>query len=166
MWEYDPECKLCQQTQRVETKHEDEAKALLLRRVDGIASKHHLKRAFILEDLNYWSLLPQVRAMLSAEGICPNCGHEFDAERDVQLDHREPPRPELRPDLARLHARNVAVLCGSCNNAKGCKRYAMWLDEEEEARLSANALQQEDKAAELEAERQMTIDDFFNQPPD
>jgi len=157
VWEYDPECKLCQQTNRVKIKHDDPAKALLIRRADHIARDNGFTRQFVLEDLNYWSKLPELRGMLTHEGLCPNCGHEYDGERDVQLDHREPPR--YRGDLARLHARNVAILCGSCNNTKRSMDYADWLDDQEQARLSANAA----AAAEpeiLEHEVQLTIDDI------
>lgn len=158
IWIYDRECKLCQQTKRVEVKHADPATAILLGRAGHVARTHGLGRTFVLEDLNYWSLLPQLRGMLGPEGLCPNCGHEYDHERDVQLDHREPPRH--RGDLARLHARNVAILCGSCNNTKGTMAYADWLDDQESARLSANALSA-DQPLDPPDEQQLTIDDFL-----
>lgn len=138
VWHYDPECRLCQQTKRVEAKHDDPALALLTRRADDVARKAGLKRQFVLNDLNYWALLPFLRAALSLDGLCPNCGHEFGSERDIHFDHVEPPRH--RRDLARLHARNVTILCESCNKTKAAKSYADWLDDQEEARLSANAI--------------------------
>jgi 5-methylcytosine-specific restriction endonuclease McrA len=162
MWIYDRECRLCQQTKRVRAKHDDPVLALLLRRAGDVARRAGIKRQFVLEDLNYWSLLPFLRAALSADGLCPNCGHEFNEERDVQFDHVEPPRH--RQDFARLHARNVTILCGSCNNTKAAKAYADWLDDQEEARLSANALQAEEavRAEGLAAAPpgyQLTLDD-------
>jgi hypothetical protein len=55
-------------------------------------------------------------------------------ERDVQLEHIEPPRHPQ--DWARLHARNIRVLCGSCKRTKGRDPFAEWLDDQEGARLS------------------------------
>lgn len=52
----------------------------------------------------------------------------------MQIEHIEPPRNQH--DWARLHARNLRMLCGSCNRTKGHKPYAVWLDEQEGARQS------------------------------
>ena len=73
---------------------------------------------------------------MTDEGLCKGCGHEFLNERDMQIEHIEPPRPQIAPDWARLHARNLRLCCGSCNRTKGQKPFAQWLDEQEGARLS------------------------------
>jgi hypothetical protein len=83
--------------------------------------------------MNYRSLVPVLRAMMT-EGCCQSCGHEFVNERDIQIEHLEPPRGEK--DWARLHARNLRMSCGSCNRTKGDKPFYQWLDEQEDARVS------------------------------
>ena len=72
--------------------------------------------------------------MMTSEGLCQGCGHPFVNERDIQLDHIEPPRSEK--DWARLHTRNLRLACASCNGTKGKKVFSEWLDEQEGARLS------------------------------
>lgn len=79
--------------------------------------------------------------MQTAEGLCLCCGHPFEHERDIQIEHREPPRHPQ--DWARQHARNLALACQSCNNTKGRKSFAVWLDEQEDARLANEAHRQE-----------------------
>jgi 5-methylcytosine-specific restriction endonuclease McrA len=72
--------------------------------------------------------------MITDEGLCKNCGHPFIGERDIQIEHIEPPRSNT--DWARLHARNLRLFCGSCNGTKGHKPFPDWLDEQEDARTS------------------------------
>jgi len=55
-------------------------------------------------------------------------------ELDIQIDHILPSRHPR--DWERLHARNLWMACVSCNNSKGAKPFDVWLDEQEEARLS------------------------------
>jgi len=93
--------------------------------------------------MNYRALVPALRAMMTDEGICTSCGHPFLNERDIQIEHIEPPR--FVEDWARLHARNLRLACGSCNRTKGQKPYAVWLDEQEGARLSSLGGRRTDK---------------------
>jgi 5-methylcytosine-specific restriction endonuclease McrA len=88
-------------------------------------------------NMNYQSLVPFMRAMMTEEGRCQNCGHHFLNERDIHLEHREAPR--FPKDFARLHARNIGLLCAACNGRKGHKPFTEWLDEQEEARQSNEA---------------------------
>jgi hypothetical protein len=85
-------------------------------------------------NMNYEALVPILRALMSPEGRCPCCGHGFVNERDIQIEHRFPPRGPR--DWARLHARNLSFACGSCNRTKAAKEPDLWLDEQEGARLS------------------------------
>ena len=71
---------------------------------------------------------------MTPEGECTCCGHSFLNERDIQIEHREPPR--FKNDLAREHACNLGLLCASCNGTKGDKPYAQWLDEQQDIRES------------------------------
>lgn len=84
--------------------------------------------------MNYQSLVPLLRALMTDEGRCQGCGHEFVNERDIQIEHCEP--PQHPQDWARLHTRNLRLFCASCNNSKGKKPFSKWLDDEEERRLS------------------------------
>jgi 5-methylcytosine-specific restriction endonuclease McrA len=85
-------------------------------------------------NMNWSSLVPMLRAMMTAEGRCLSCGHQFDNDRDIQIEHREPPR--CGEDWARHHARNLGLLCQPCNTTKGDRSFADWLDEQEDARIS------------------------------
>jgi 5-methylcytosine-specific restriction endonuclease McrA len=87
--------------------------------------------------MGYQSLVPIYRALCSDEGLCNSCGHKFDNERDIQIEHRSPPRGPK--DYGRLHARNIGFYCASCNNGKKDMPYDEWLDKEEETRLSNEA---------------------------
>jgi hypothetical protein len=89
---------------------------------------------FFWTQMNYRALVPWLRAMMTHEGLCIGCGHAFVNERDIQIDHLFPPR--YQQDWARLHTRNLRLGCASCNNSKGSKDPAVWLDEQEGARLS------------------------------
>ena len=128
-------CRTCEQTERVETKHGDPALAKVTRAAGAVARRYGLSATIVLNDLGYLGLVPYVRAAMEPETTCLNCGHHFLGERDIQFDHREPPRHVA--DLARLHARNITILCASCNNTKGHKPYAIFLDDQEAAGQSA-----------------------------
>lgn len=91
-----------------------------------------------MDDLNWIALVPLIDLYLNDErAVCINCGHRPLNERDTQLEHRSAPR-HVR-DFARHHARNIAVLCGSCNASKHDDAYDAWLDAQEDARLSVAA---------------------------
>lgn len=135
IWEYDEECKACQQIKRNEKKNEDRARALVERRAISRASKLGVPRKKLLDDMHYLDLVPYVRAMLTDEGVCVDCGHKFQGEPDIQFEHREPPREDPWPDWAREHAKNITLACGNCNLVKSDKPWAMYLDDSEEARL-------------------------------
>jgi hypothetical protein len=130
-------CRDCEQIQRNQRKNADRAKALLNRRATDHARRAGKSKAFFWVNMNYASLVPMLRAMMSDEGLCTSCGHTFLNERDIHIEHIEPPRH--RQDWARRHARNLRLLCASCNDTKGPKPFAIWLDEQESARLSNEA---------------------------
>lgn len=129
-------CRACEQHERTEIKNEDRARALIEGRAAHRARKSGVTKDFVMVELNYESLVSPMRAAMD-DGLCTNCGHPFLNERDIQLEHRAPPRAPS--DWARLHARNVGLVCGSCNNSKGTKPYENWLDEQESVRLSIGA---------------------------
>jgi 5-methylcytosine-specific restriction endonuclease McrA len=131
---FDPVCKDCRQIERNERKNADRAAAIVDQRAATRATRSGVPKGFILVNMNYRALVPVVRAMMTPEGRCTSCGHPFLNERDIQLEHREPPRHDQ--DWARLHARNIGIACASCNRRKASKSYAQSLDDEEEARLS------------------------------
>jgi 5-methylcytosine-specific restriction endonuclease McrA len=127
-------CKACEQKLRNEKKNEDRARAIVEQRARTAATKAEQSFPFFWEQMNYKSLVAPLRAFMSPEGTCQACGPPFVNERDVQIEHIEPQRTEK--DWARLHARNLRFTCGSCNRAKGRTPYNLWLDEQEDARLS------------------------------
>lgn len=134
------ECRTCEQTRRTDEKNLDRASALVESRAAQRARYLGVTLEFMLEDMNWKSLIPIVRAALEyPDFLCPNCGHPPLHERDTQIEHRAPPRPGQRPDFAREHARNIAISCGSCNNTKNNKDYEPHLDAMEDARLSVAA---------------------------
>ena len=85
-------------------------------------------------NMNWRALVPVFRAMMTDEARCLCCGHRFDNERDIQIEHNYPPR--FPADTARLHTRNLSIACASCNRTKARTPYNVWLDQQEEARLS------------------------------
>jgi hypothetical protein len=98
------------------------------------AAKHGVSFDFMWINMNWRSLVPAYRAMMTDEALCTCCGHRFDNERDIQIEHNNPPRHT--GDLARLHARNISFACASCNRGKSATPYDEWLDQQEQARLS------------------------------
>lgn len=131
---FSPICRDCEQKQRNEKKNADRPRAIIEQRAKSAATKAGSSFEFFWTVMNYHSLVPVLRAMLTPEGLCQGCGHKFINERDIQIEHLEPPRDEK--DWARLHTRNLRLFCASCNGTKGKKPFIEWLDEQEGARLS------------------------------
>jgi hypothetical protein len=131
---FSPRCKDCEQKLRNEKKNVDRPRAIVEQRAATAATRAGKSRKFFWMQMNYRSLVPELRGLMTDEGLCKGCGHEFLNERDIQIEHIEPPR--FTNDFARLHARNLRLCCGSCNRTKGQKPFAQWLDEQEGARLS------------------------------
>jgi len=133
------QCRACEQSNRTDRKNEDRALAIIRSRASNIARRAHVPLEFVMNDLNYRSLVVPLRAVLDhpEDAVCGNCGHGYINERDCQLDHREPPRHDQ--DFARLHATNVTLVCASCNTSKGNREYSVWLDEQEQTRRSVAA---------------------------
>jgi 5-methylcytosine-specific restriction endonuclease McrA len=129
-----PDCLDCEQKRRNEKKNEDRPYAILRRRAADHAHKAGVGVEFMWINMNYRAKVPVFRAMMTPEGLCTSCGHPFDNERDIQIEHRAPKRH--RQDWARLHARNLDIACTNCNGRKSNKSYEQWLDDEEEARIS------------------------------
>jgi 5-methylcytosine-specific restriction endonuclease McrA len=127
-------CKACEQIERNEETNADRPLAIIQRRAEARAHLYGVAKDFFWTNMNWRALVPIMRAMMTPEGLCLNCGHAFVNERDIQIEHREPPRRDR--DWAREHARNIGLACGSCNSSKGGKPHADWLDEQEDARLS------------------------------
>jgi hypothetical protein len=127
-------CRDCEQKARNEKKNADRPLAIIQARAGRAATKAGRTREFFWTQMNYRSLVPVLRALMTPDGLCTACGHDFVNERDIQIEHIEAPRSDK--DWARLHARNLRFSCGSCNQTKGAKPFAQWLDEQEGARLS------------------------------
>lgn len=126
-------CKQCEQILRVERKNEDRPLSIIHKRAEVRASKLGVSVDFIWRNMNYQSLVAKYRGALLPDALCSNCGHPYESERDIQIEHREPPR--FQGDWAREHARNLEFYCGNCNPTKHDKPYSPWLDEQEETRL-------------------------------
>jgi hypothetical protein len=127
-------CKACEQIERNESKNADRPYAIIRRRAEARARDLGVPFAFVWTSLNWSAMVPSMRAMMSDEGVCVNCGHSFVNERDIQIEHHEPPRYD--GDWAREHTRNLVLSCQSCNGTKARKPFSDWLDEQESARLS------------------------------
>jgi hypothetical protein len=131
---FSPYCRDCEQKERNEKKNADRPKAIIEQRAKSAASKAGASFDFFWVQMNYQALVPVMRAMLSPEALCLCCGHKFESERDIQIEHHNPPRHPQ--DWALLHTRNLGFACGSCNRTKAAKPNIEWLDEQELARLS------------------------------
>jgi 5-methylcytosine-specific restriction endonuclease McrA len=131
---FDPVCRDCRQIERNERKNADRPLAIIRARAQVAARKAGATTEFFWIQMNYQALVPYMRAMMDKAGHCLGCGHPFLNERDIQIEHIEPPRNPQ--DWARLHTRNLRLFCASCNGTKGDKPYGEWLDEQEEARRS------------------------------
>ncbi len=144
IWEFDSECKLCQQNKRVEQKYEDLARWIIEQRAESHAGRFSQTKEFMMAPwgMNYESLVAPLRGILEALNGDPKpslcaCGHKFRSESDIQIEHRSPPHDD--DDYARLHARNLGWGCTSCNSGKKDMEYDDWLDSEEQKRQSAVA---------------------------
>jgi hypothetical protein len=131
---FSAKCRDCEQIERNEKKNEDRPLAIVRARAARKAAELKVPFDFIWINMNYQGLVPYFRAALSGEATCRSCGHAYQGERDIQTDHLEAPRSP--DDWARQHARNLVLLCQSCNGTKGRKPLATWLDEQEGARIS------------------------------
>jgi len=131
---FSPLCRDCEQKLRNIKKNVDRPLALIRQRAQDAARRAGATAEFFWTQMNYASLVPMLRAMMTSGSTCQMCGHDFVGERDIQIEHCEPPRN--KQDWARLHARNVRFACGSCNRTKSKKPFAHWLDEQEMARIS------------------------------
>src|SRR5262245_2987945 len=129
---FSPKCRDCEQKERNEKKNQDRPLAIIRQRTTVAARKANMPFEFFWKQMNYEALVEPFRVALITK--CRSCGHMPKSEADVQIEHIEPPRDAQ--DWARLHARNIHFLCGSCNRTKSDKSYAQWLDEQEGARLS------------------------------
>jgi hypothetical protein len=132
--EFNTLCKACEQIERNEKENDDRALWLIDRRAASHARRAGVTKAFFWMNMSWRALAPVMRALMTPEGLCLDCGHPFLNERDIQIEHREPLRGPQ--DWARQHARNIGLGCGSCNNGKRGKPFARWLDEQEDARLA------------------------------
>jgi len=144
IWEIDSSCKFHQETQRHTEKHADLAWHILKCRADSLARRTRTTREFILRDTRgptWIRLLPLIRAFLVEHGeecsddtvVCLSCGRPFGGvTSNVQLDHIHAPRdlPDGQVDWARHCARNIRILCGSCNNGKRRQQDDAWVDEQ------------------------------------
>jgi hypothetical protein len=127
-------CKSCEQIERNERKNEDRARWIIEKRAAVRASELGVSKDFMWTTMNWKSLVPIFRALCEPDGCCLSCGHPFDSERDIQIDHHEPPR--FYQDWAREQARNLVFYCLSCNSTKRNTSYPTWLDAMEDQRLS------------------------------
>jgi hypothetical protein len=157
--QFSPICKDCEQKQRNEKKNADRPKAIIEQRARSAASKASVSFEFFWTQMNYRALVPVLRALMTPEGLCQACGHEFVNERDIQIEHLEAPRSAN--DWARLHARNLRLSCGSCNRTKGQKPFAVWLDEQEGARLSNLSVPNTEAKIAIEDWRQPSLFDLW-----
>jgi len=131
---FSPTCKACEQIERNKRKNADRPRAIIEHRAAERAARLGVSKRYVLVDLNWQALVPHMRMSLSPEARCLNCGHPFVNERDVQIDHIEPPRSLT--DFARERAINLRLICQSCNGTKGAHLHADWLDRQEDARQS------------------------------
>jgi hypothetical protein len=127
-------CRDCEQRKRNERKNADRPLAIIKDRASAAATKAGVSFEFFWIEMNYRSLVAPMRAMMTPEALCQGCGHKFVNERDIQIEHCEPPRHPQ--DWTLLHTRNLRFLCGSCNNTKKRKPFMQWLEEQELCRLS------------------------------
>lgn len=131
---FSAKCRDCEQKARNEKKNADRPRAIIEQRAAAAATKAGVSKNFFMVHMNYRALIPIMRALMSDEGLCLDCGHKFVNERDIQIEHWYPPRSFQ--DWALLHTRNLGFACASCNKTKGAKPPLQWLDEQEGARLS------------------------------
>jgi len=135
---FDAICKACQQINRNDAKNTNRPLALIKNRAHARAKMYGESTQFFMVRMNWRALVPDMRGAMSAEGLCKSCGHAFLNERDIQIDHIDPPpsTPSRVDWAAYEHARNIRLLCASCNNLKGAKANTRFLEEQNAARIS------------------------------
>ena len=135
-WDFDADCRACQQIARNEKKNQDRSHSIIERRARQLAARCGVAFDFFWTNLGWKSLAVPYRALATNldTAICQSCRHPFEHERDIQIEHISPPRHDQ--DWARHDARNIRFLCTNCNRAKSSKDHPTWLDEEEGARIS------------------------------
>jgi 5-methylcytosine-specific restriction endonuclease McrA len=131
---YRSRCKLCEQTDSVDAQRMDpltRARDIVAGRAGRLARDlrtagldigvHQIRCADPKgcdkcrgQQLNWDLLTPLIAAFL--EERCYSCAEGFGGRHDVQLDHIH--AWKIITDLPLHHARNLRILCGSCNNAK------------------------------------------------
>jgi hypothetical protein len=164
--QFKPICRDCEQINRNKRKNLDRPKALFDDRVARWARDLSCPKEFLLVNMNWNALLPELRTHMQRDandtiiGTCRCCGHTFLNEHDIQLEHREPARSNT--DWARHHARNMGFFCASCNRTKWKKNYTQWLDEQEEARISndkdrSTNLQPNNNVQQINDDRQLNL---------
>jgi len=115
-------CRDCEQIERNEKKNEDRASAIIRQRAADHARRAGVALDFFWVNMGYRALVPYYRAALSPDGLCLSCGHPYDNERDIQIEHRAPPRHPQ--DWARLHARPGVRQLQPHQNQKSLRRLA------------------------------------------
>lgn len=130
-------CRDCELIERNKQKNADRALWLMKKRASAHATALGVSTEFIWIEMNWQALVPFCRAMMTEEALCLDCGHKFLNERDIQIEHRDPPR--FIGDWARENTRNIGLACASCNGTKSNTSYSEWLDRQEEARLANKA---------------------------
>jgi hypothetical protein len=136
---YAPVCQACEIHDRTEAKGQDPARAKVERAAEKvvgevnkfyrtIGSEERISKDFVMRRLHYNHLIEPMRFALTSNHCWSSCGEPYKNERDIQLEHREPPRSPT--DWERMDARNIDVKCGTCNNKKDNMPYAQWLHEQ------------------------------------
>jgi hypothetical protein len=110
----------------------DRAREIIEQLAATAANKAGVSSAFFMVQMNYRALLPQLRGLLSADGVCTSCGRKFSGEHDIRFDYVRPPRADN--DWERLHVRNLHLCCTRCSRSKRNKTYEQWLDDQEAVR--------------------------------
>ena len=85
---------IASKAERNEKKNADRPLAIIEQRAKSAATKADISFEFFWMQMNYRALVPVLRAMMTSEGLCLGCGHKFLNERDIQIEHLEPPRFE------------------------------------------------------------------------
>lgn len=116
-------CRLAEQTIRDHGKEFDPARYAIEGRAKSLAADlskalgNTISYKFVLIELNWRGLVPIMRALLSPDGLCLNCGRHRDGTRNLHIEHRCPPIHVA--DWPAQHARNLWIACGGCNGSKG-----------------------------------------------
>ena len=112
----------------IERDEQKNAESIVRQHAAAAAHKAGKSVEFFMTQMNYGTLVPQMRAAMAEGATCLSCGCRFMNERNIQIEYREPPRHSQ--DWERLHAYNIFLLCASCSSTKRGKPFAEWLDEQ------------------------------------